>query len=99
MVGYNQIKVTETVGETKLIKTRCKVDLQKIKRIRKCKKLTYSDMAAALGYKSPNGYFYLESGRCQISAEQLAIISTKLEVDLQELYIMDDPAETEEQSA
>ena len=69
------------------MKTAYKLDLKKIRKLRRGKDLSCKDMAEKLGYKSPNGYHYLESGRCQISAEQLAIISTILETHISDLYI------------
>ena len=61
-------------------------DLDKMKELRQRKHLTLMDMSEALGYESPNGYFYLEQGRIQIKANQLATIARVLEVDIQDLY-------------
>jgi transcriptional regulator with XRE-family HTH domain len=64
-----------------------KVDLHRIKILRVDKKITQKYMAEKLGYKSDIGYHYLETGRCQIKAEQLAIIADVLEVKIEELYV------------
>jgi transcriptional regulator with XRE-family HTH domain len=63
-----------------------KVDLGKIKALRKSKKISLIKMAEMLGYKSPNGYYYLETGRCSISAEMLPRIAEILGVVTAELY-------------
>jgi transcriptional regulator with XRE-family HTH domain len=78
------------VGET-VENITSKVDLSKIKALRKAKELTGMDMAILLGLKSSTGYSYLESGRCGISAERLALIATKLEVCVNDLYITPEP--------
>jgi len=64
-----------------------KVDLAKIRKLREDKKLTQRYMAGKLGYKSSIGYHYIETGRCQIRAEQLAVIATELGVGLEDLYV------------
>lgn len=40
-----------------------RVDLEKIKSLRKCIGLSLEEMASILGYESLNGYYYLEVGR------------------------------------
>lgn len=65
-----------------------KVDLAKIRKLREDKKLTQRHMACKLGYKSSIGYHYIETGRCQIRAEQLAVIATELDVGLEDLYVL-----------
>lgn len=71
-----------------------KVDLVKIKKLRNEKRLTQGYMAKKLGYKTPIGYHYLESGRCQIKADQLAIIAKELGVEVKELFFGDKPTRT-----
>lgn len=63
-----------------------KVDLQKVKEKRKGKKLSIEKMSKALGYDSPNGYFYLESGKSKFPAEKLAMVSEILDVPIQKLF-------------
>jgi transcriptional regulator with XRE-family HTH domain len=67
------------------------VDLKKIKTIRKEKGLTQGYMASRLSYKTPIGYHYLETGRCQIKADQLAIIAKELGVEVNDLFFGDKP--------
>lgn len=62
------------------------VNLNKIKKLRKEKSITQNEMAKMLGYKSDVGYHYLESGRCQIDAVQLAMIAQILGVPVNLLY-------------
>jgi Helix-turn-helix. len=68
-----------------------RVDLNKIKLLRK-KRMSLEEMSLKLGYGSPNGYYYLESGRSKIPADILAQVSTILEVPIQELFYDDEIA-------
>ncbi|RYL93521.1 helix-turn-helix transcriptional regulator [Sporolactobacillus sp. Y61] len=61
------------------------VDLKKLRERRK-RCMTLEQMSEKLGYQSPNGYFYLESGRSKITAEMLAKVATILEIPIQELF-------------
>lgn len=70
---------------------RRKVDLQKIKTLRRARGFTLMDMAKKLGYESPNGYFYLEKGRSKFYAETLAAVADILGVSIEELF--EKPAE------
>ncbi|UOQ43388.1 helix-turn-helix domain-containing protein [Halobacillus salinarum] len=63
-----------------------KVDLEKIKTIRKKNGISLERMSNLLGYSSPNGYFYLESGKSKFPAEKLAIVSTVLGVPIENLF-------------
>jgi transcriptional regulator with XRE-family HTH domain len=65
---------------------RRKVDLKKIKLLRKRSFITLEKMAKKLGYDSPNGYYYLECGRSKFSAEMLAFVADILDVKLEELF-------------
>lgn len=65
---------------------RRKVDLVKIKRLRKSAGITLDEMARRLGYGSPNGYYYLEKGRSKFHAETLAAVADILDVSLEELF-------------
>jgi len=57
-----------------------KIDLKKIKKLRKQKGITQDVMAAYLGYKTATGYHYLESGKRAIDADRLFIIAHTLGV-------------------
>lgn len=63
-----------------------RVDIRKIRKLRKEKKLTQKYMAEKLGYKTDIGYYYLESGRCQIKAHHLSVIAEELGVNVEDLY-------------
>ncbi|MBM7646065.1 transcriptional regulator with XRE-family HTH domain [Scopulibacillus daqui] len=63
------------------------VNLGKIKELRKASKLSLNDMSKQLGFKSPNGYFYLETGKTKISAEMLANIALILNVPIDDLFM------------
>ncbi len=63
-----------------------KVDLEKIKFLRKDADLSLEDMANFLGYESLNGYYYLEIGRGKFSAENLAKVADKFKVPIAELF-------------
>lgn len=63
-----------------------KVDLDKIKKLRKQEDLSIEKMSALLGYDSPNGYYYLETGRSKFPAEKLALVSEILSVPIQQLF-------------
>lgn len=63
-----------------------KVDLKKIKKLRKDKKISQKELAKKLGYKSGTGYHYIETGKRNIKAETLAKIAQILNVPIEELY-------------
>ncbi|RWZ59860.1 XRE family transcriptional regulator [Halobacillus fulvus] len=63
-----------------------KVDLKKIKLERKKLGISLEQMATKLGYESPNGYFYLESGKSKFTAEKLAIVGQILKIPINELF-------------
>lgn len=62
-----------------------KVDLKKLKQLRK-NRMSLGEMSLQLGYESPNGYYYLESGRSKIPADVLAQVSVILGVPIQDLF-------------
>ncbi|MBT2680018.1 helix-turn-helix transcriptional regulator [Bacillus sp. ISL-35] len=66
-----------------------KVNLEKIKRLRKAKGLSFNQMAEKLGYESQNGYYYLETGRNKFSAEALAMVATIFNVPIEDLFFED----------
>lgn len=63
-----------------------KVNLEKIKSLRKEKGISLDEMAKMLGYESPNGYYYLEIGRGKFPAETLARVADILQVSITELF-------------
>lgn len=63
------------------------LDLEKIKMLRKQKKLSLKNMALELGYETPTGYFYAESGRCNFKPNHLPLMSKKLGVPMEELFL------------
>lgn len=69
-----------------------KIDLDKLKELRKHNKLTQEGVAKALGYKSALGYHYLENGRCQIKAEQILILANLFKVSIAELFFKEQVA-------
>lgn len=62
------------------------VHLEKINTLRKNAKVSLNEMALILGYESPNGYYYLESGRVKFPADKLAIIANHFNVTIDELF-------------
>ncbi|MNV93926.1 Helix-turn-helix domain protein [compost metagenome] len=63
-----------------------KVDLDKIKGLRKNQGLSLEEMAFQLGYESANGYYYLEIGRGKFPAETLAKVANIFRVTIEELF-------------
>lgn len=63
-----------------------KVDLNKIKSLRKKLKISIEEMSRRLGYSSPNGYYYLEIGRSKFTAETLALVAQILGTTIDELF-------------
>ncbi|GGH83468.1 transcriptional regulator with XRE-family HTH domain [Pullulanibacillus pueri] len=61
------------------------VDLEKMKRLRK-EKMSLEKMASLIGYKTINGYYYLETGRSEITANKLAQVAEVLGVEIMDLY-------------
>ncbi|TGA97269.1 XRE family transcriptional regulator [Sporolactobacillus shoreae] len=68
------------------------VDLNKLKEIRK-KQMSLEKMSSMLGYRSPNGYYYMENGRSKITAETLAKAASILNVPIQEFFVDDEGKE------
>lgn len=62
------------------------VNLEKIRTLRKAKKISQKELAKKIGYKSGTGYHYIESGKRSIKAETLAKIAEILEIPVEELY-------------
>ncbi|GIQ67398.1 XRE family transcriptional regulator [Xylanibacillus composti] len=70
-----------------------RVDLAKIKLLRKNKNISLDEMARKVGYESPNGYYYLEIGRGRFPAETLAKVADVLETPIEELFFEDEVTE------
>lgn len=66
-----------------------KVNLKKIKELRKEAGLSLEYMAKLLGYESLNGYYYLEIGRGKFAAEALAKVADEFKVPIEELFFVD----------
>lgn len=64
------------------------IDLEKLRSIREEKGFTQGDVSKYLGYKSPQGYHYLEKGRCQIKATQLTALCSLYGVPIHEFCSM-----------
>ncbi|MBH0166250.1 helix-turn-helix transcriptional regulator [Fictibacillus sp. 7GRE50] len=71
-----------------------KVNLKKIKQLRKERSISLDEMAKILGYESPNGYYYLEIGRGKFPAETLALVASILKVPIDQLFFEVDFAKT-----
>jgi len=63
-----------------------RVDLEKMKRLRKEKKISQTELAKKIGYKTGVGYHYIETGKRKIRAETLAKIAEILGVSVEDLY-------------
>lgn len=75
-----------------------KVDLLKIKQLRKSSNFSLEEMAQKLGYDSPNGYYYLEIGRSKFSAETLAKVADIFHVSIEDLFFEKKVAKTTNKS-
>lgn len=62
------------------------VNLEKIRALRKAKRMSQKEIAQKIGYKSGTGYHYIESGKRNVKAKTLAEIARALEVPVEELY-------------
>jgi transcriptional regulator with XRE-family HTH domain len=71
-----------------------KVNLAKIRELRKARKISQEEIARKIGYKSGTGYHYIETGKRGIKAETLAKIAEVLNVSVEELY-SDEERQTE----
>ena len=57
-----------------------------VKNIRKAKGIMASHVSKMLGYKTPQGYQYLENGQANITAEKLEVIAKVLGEDVAVFY-------------
>jgi len=71
-----------------------KIDLEKIERLRKEKRISKAKMAKFLGLKTATGYHYLETGRCKISGDRLFVIAQILDVPVESLFYAPGTTET-----
>lgn len=62
-----------------------RVDLERLKLLRKQKGLTQEDVAFQLGYKTRTGYHRLEKGSRSIRADQLAKLAILFNVPMEDL--------------
>jgi transcriptional regulator with XRE-family HTH domain len=76
-------------GGEDMTPTNKKVDLKKIKFLRKRADFSLDEISKLLGYESPNGYYYLETGRSKFPAEALAKVADILGVQINELFFED----------
>ncbi|MBN8249985.1 helix-turn-helix domain-containing protein [Priestia flexa] len=63
-----------------------KVNLSKIKELRKQNKISLEEMSKILGYESINGYYSLETGRVKYPAETLAKTAKLFQVCISDLF-------------
>jgi transcriptional regulator with XRE-family HTH domain len=67
-----------------------KVDIEKIKMLRKNANISLEKMSELLGYDSINGYYYLETGRIKFPADRLALVSKILNTPIEKLFFEDE---------
>ncbi|MGF9965357.1 helix-turn-helix transcriptional regulator [Bacillus rhizoplanae] len=75
-----------------MLQTVKKVDLEKIKCLRKELDFSVEEMSKRLGYKTINGYYYLETGRNKFSAETLAMVADIFDVPIADLFFEENVA-------
>ncbi len=66
------------------------MNYEKLKEIRKKKKITQEEMAQALGYSGKSGYNCFENGRTKVRLEQVKIIKDFLslnESEYEEIFL------------
>lgn len=63
-----------------------KVNLDRIKQLRLQNRLSLTEMAHYLGYKTANGYFYTETGRCNFKPEHIPLIARRFDVPIIDLF-------------
>jgi transcriptional regulator with XRE-family HTH domain len=63
------------------------LDLDKMRDLRKQKRIPQREMSLLLGFKSVSAYSRKESGERPISTEEIARIAQQLEVRVQDLFI------------
>ncbi|KHO62691.1 MAG: hypothetical protein PWQ23_123 [Thermoanaerobacter sp.] len=63
---------------------------EKLKKLRKDKKITQKEMAKFLGYKNKSGYCQLENGKVRMTLDKAKKISEILNVDIKEIFFDDE---------
>jgi len=63
------------------------LDLKKIKDLRIGEKIPLKEMAAYLGYETPTGYYYAESGRCNFKPHHIPMLATKFNIPMDDLFL------------
>jgi transcriptional regulator with XRE-family HTH domain len=63
------------------------VDLQKLVDLREQARLSISDVALRLGYKTPTGYWLLEHGERKVSVEHLYLLAILYGTRMEDLLI------------
>ncbi|MDR3543248.1 MAG: helix-turn-helix transcriptional regulator [Desulfosporosinus sp.] len=64
-----------------------KINLKTLKSLRKKAGLTQVEVATYLGYQTSLGYHYIESGRCNLSAEHAVILSKLYNVQIENFFV------------
>lgn len=57
-----------------------------LKEARLKRNMTLHDMARAIGYKSPSGYWYLERGKVRATDETILAIQKALSLSVRQVY-------------
>ena len=63
----------------------CKVIIETLKELRKKSKYSVSDLANALGYKTPTGYWLIEQGQRKVSIDALYRLSVIYDCTMEDL--------------
>lgn len=63
-----------------------KINLKSLKALRKKTGLTQEDVATALGYMTSQGYHYIENGRSNLRADQLAVLAQLYDVPIEYFF-------------
>jgi transcriptional regulator with XRE-family HTH domain len=58
------------------------IDLNYLKQQRLSKGITLQQIAACLGYSTPNGFWKVEKGLTRLRADQIMKLKTALQIDL-----------------
>lgn len=64
-----------------------RLDLAKIKELRIKNKISLKEMASLLGYETPTGYYYAESGRCKFKPNHIPLIAQKFQIPMEGLFL------------
>ena len=69
------------------MKDTVEIDLEKLLALREKAKLSISDVAAKLGYKTPTGYWLLEHGERKISVNNLYLLAKLYNLKMEDLLV------------